>query len=101
MYDENAAVRDQSILYRVHAVAHGFGTVQGGPDAGERLEQVEHWYEVQHNLRRLLGMEPAGKPGTPGALGTPDGVDFPLVEALKRMEKKMDMLLTALAVRDQ
>lgn len=98
--DERAAlfrIRDAidgdlaAINWRTHALAHGFGTIQGGPDQGDPVQTVDKIYELLNLVRRLLALVPAGAALPADDMGpvATENEAFPLVALLQQIETQV------------
>lgn len=94
----------QSMHWRIHAMAHGFGTIQGGPNGpreghpeGDRVQTVDKIYELLNTVRRAVDMLPAGRPLPADDMGpqTPAGQQFALVQAVREINDALESLLGA------
>lgn len=96
--DERAAlfrIRDAvngdlaAINWRVHAIAHGRGVIEGGPDKGKRVETADKLYELLDLVRRLVALVPEGAPLPADDMGpvVAEGQELPLAASVKKIEK--------------
>lgn len=90
MYTDNDRILMQSVAARVEGLAKGYGMAQNGPDMGESLYQVGHFYEMQHLLRRLVALLPQGDwQGDDPGPRVAEGAEFPLVALLKELKERL------------
>lgn len=101
MFSDGDRVTLQELWADVHTMAQGLGERDIEPKKGQELKQVKHWYEVQHNLRNLLGMKPRGDyaKDQQGPLPAP-GQDFELVKSLKELHARLDRIEKRIGLGD-
>lgn len=102
-YSRGGTMADSDLMtsaaFRTEALAKGLGNASGGPDKGEVIHQVRHFYEIQHNQRAFLALAPApqltaNQDGTPPAAAPVlvPGKPIPVVKLLQDLAAKVDAL---------